>query len=192
MTSPHTNFQDLCTTFRPRIINYLKAIVGADNAEDLAQVTLTRIEKGLPGFEQRSELTTWIYRIARNTAIDWLRREASRCGAGMESLSADLPAAGSTEQPERTPEEHCLDSEMGRCIRSMVGILPPADKEIIHLKDIAGFKNSEIAEKLGLDLGVVKSRLHRARARLRQAFTENCDLYRDGRNELGCTPKGGR
>ena len=81
---------------------------------------------------------------------------------------------------------------MNRCIRSMIGFLPATDKEIIHLKDIEGFKNSEIAEKLGLDLGVVKSRLHRARARLRQAFTENCDLYRDGRNELGCTRKGDR
>ncbi|MBI3786920.1 MAG: sigma-70 family RNA polymerase sigma factor [Ignavibacteriales bacterium] len=67
------NFQDLHHTFRPRILRYMRRLVGEEEAEDLTQEVFLKVSQSLSDFKGKSRLSTWIYRIAANAAVDRLR-----------------------------------------------------------------------------------------------------------------------
>ena len=71
-------FQSIHDTFRPRILRYLIQLVGEEEAEDLTQAVMVNVNEGLRNFRGDSTLSTWIYRIATNTAFDKLRSPAMR------------------------------------------------------------------------------------------------------------------
>lgn len=111
-------------------------------------------------------------------------------------------ASSSTSEPScgiAVSEQGTLDAwhsergiprkKMNACIQGIVTNLPPTCQAVIALKEMEGFKSSEIAEIWGVNAGVVKARLHRARTMLRHELESRCDPYRDERNELACDPK---
>lgn len=181
-------------TLRPKVVRYLQRLVGEAEAEDLAQIVFVRVEKALPSFAGRSQFSTWVYRIATNCALDWLRGPSNR-----ETLygdpETDLPAGSPnnidiwTAERPHTAEQQFLRKEMSECIRGVVDTLPPAYRTVILLNELEGFENEEIARILDVSPGTVKARLHRARAKLRQELASRCCLYRDERNELACDPR---
>ncbi len=175
-------FEEVHATLRPRIQRYLSRLVGPDEAEDLTQETFARIDRALPHFRGDCRLSTWVYRIATNVAVDRMRAGAftRRHTAPLEAAGAD-PAPGAAERLAR--------DEMGECVRSFIDALPPADRVVVVLGELEGLRNREIARALGTTVGAVKIRLHRARARLRARLQEGCSLSRDERNELVCEPK---
>ncbi len=177
---------------RDRILRYLKRIANPDDAEDLSQEVFDKINKGLNKFQGRSSLSTWIYRIATNTAIDKSRFAAYKYemvhhsfedGTSHES-SGDpvVPASLVTDQL-------VIRKEMSDCINEFVDTLPPDYRTVIVLSDLEGFVNKEIAEILGISLDNVKIRLHRARAKLKKALQEGCDFYYTDGNTLACDRK---
>lgn len=80
---------------------------------------------------------------------------------------------------------------MSECVRRYVDELPPDYRAVLLLSEDEGLSDKQIAEALGVTVGAVKIRLHRARARLKAAFDSGCSLYRDERNELACEPRPG-
>ncbi len=177
--------------YHPKIVRYLARFVGEHEAEDLAQEVFVRVARGLPAFRGDSRLSTWIYRIATNAAFDRLRggtllrmtgTGGSDDGAGDEEGSAEAGTADSVEQA-------LIRDEMNACIRNLVEDLPENDRAVLALGELGEFKDREIAEILGVSLGTVKIRLHRARARLKNELERRCDFYRDGRNTLACDEK---
>ena len=80
---------------------------------------------------------------------------------------------------------------MNDCIRKYVESLPPSYRSVVILSEGEGLTNQEIADVLGISLGMVKIRLHRARRRLKRELGNGCNVYRDERNELACEPKAG-
>jgi len=184
-------FDAIHRTYRPKIVRYLARFVGEHDAEDLAQEVFVRIARGLPGFRGESRLSTWIYRIATNAACDRLRggallrmtgTAASGDGAGEEGTPREAEAADSVEQG-------LIRDEMNGCIRNLVGGLPENDRAVLALGDLGELADREIAARLGVSLGTVKIRLHRARVRLKKEMERRCDFYRDERDTLACDEK---
>lgn len=183
------DFEEIYREFFPKVLSYLRRLVGRHEAEDLAQEVFLKVSAALPDFRGDSNLSTWIYRIAHNTALDHLRKP-SLVKAVNES---DCPAPEETEQkwPENIPllDSQLIRREMNDCIRGIVDGLPENYRAVLTLADIEGLKNGEIAGVLDLPLETVKIRLHRARARLKKELQHHCTFYKDGRNELACDRK---
>ncbi len=181
------DFQAIHAEFRPRVLRYLTRLVGERDAEDLAQAVMLKVNEGLHRFRGDSTVSTWIYRIATNTAMDKLRQQKGQhvSEADLEAAERDLPA----EAQIASTEETAARQEMSACIAEFVTRLPDNYRTVMVLSELEGFKNEEIASLLGFTLDTVKIRLHRARARLRKELEAGCDLSRDEGNELACDRK---
>lgn len=178
------SFQEIYDDLEPRIRRYLRRLVGAGEAEDLTQEVFAKVGQALPDFRGDSKVSTWVYRIATNTAFDRLRSPGFR-PAGQVPLQI-----GKLGTVAPSIEDKLVRQEMNECIRGYVDGLPPRYRSVVLLSEDEGLSNAEIAEALGVSLDTVKIRLHRARARLRKELGSGCNLYRDERNELACEPRG--
>jgi RNA polymerase sigma-70 factor (ECF subfamily) len=181
------DFQSVHDRFRSRVLRYLSRLAGEADAEDLTQAVMLKVSEALPGFRGDSSLSTWIYRIATNAALDRLRRKAGQplTEAELESDDGELPPEAQVESAEAT----AVRKEMDSCIREFIGRLPESYKTVMLLSEIEGFKNDEIASIVGVSLDTVKIRLHRAREKLRKELEAGCSFYRDEGDELACDRK---
>ena len=190
-------FDEVFTAFYPRVLAYVTRLVGPQDAEDVAQEAFLKINKGLRNFRGQSALSTWVYRIATNAALDRLRREARRslkegdssCALEERTGSEDVTEGLLNAEAPLNPEQQAIRREMNACLRSVIDSLPPAYRTSLVLSDLEGMTNKEIAEVLGVTVDSVKIRLHRARSRLKKALEDRCIFYRDERNELACDRK---
>jgi RNA polymerase sigma-70 factor (ECF subfamily) len=197
MPNTAIEFQTIHDTFRPKVLRYLRRFVGASDAEDLAQVVMVKVSESLQDFRGDSELSTWIYRIATNAALDRLRSPASQPATRAEGTVATMAGADDDLEERNTPPEAqtpslettAIRGEMNDCIREFIERLPANYKTLIILSELEGFKNKEIAEILGISLETVKIRLHRAREKLRRELSTGCSFYCDERNEFACDRK---
>ena len=174
------DFEQVYREFSARIRRYLARLAGDHQAEDLTQEVFVRVSRSLGGFRGDSKLSTWIYRIATNVALDRLRAAKDDRPLEDEAAIAD---------PEATVEQALIRDEMRECIRDFVGALPADSRAVLALSELEELTDREIAEVLGIGVEAMKMRLHRARARLRASMTSGCDVYRDERNEVACHPK---
>lgn len=192
MSESQQEFSALYTEYYPKIVGYLRRLVGEAEAEDVAQEAFVKIRRSLDGFRGESRLSTWIYRIATNSAMDHLRRPAtkqsSRRGYGAEDYGV-LPDDDSAVDGAPLHDILLIRKDMNDCIRGLVNDLPDNYRTVLVLGDLEGFTNAEIGDVLGLSLDTVKIRLHRARVQLKKAMEEACHLYHDARNELSCDRK---
>jgi RNA polymerase sigma-70 factor (ECF subfamily) len=196
MTAPALDFHSIHDAYRPRVLRYLTRLVGAAEAEDLTQQVLLKISQSLGQFRGDASLSTWIYRIATNAALDQLRRahalpvQGPACAATTADSDSDAEAEGAwAEASIASVETGVIRQEMSQCVRDFVERLPDNYKSVIVLSELEGFKNSEVAEILGISLDAVKIRLHRARAQLRQNLATGCSFHRDDQNEFACDRK---
>ena len=185
-------FNAIFEEYHSRILRYLTRIVGPEEAEDLAQEVFDKISRGLEGFQEKSKLSTWIYRIATHTAIDRCRTAASRHANEHRPFEEDTPPEASANPASPAPpvtDRLVIRKEMSDCVNEFIDNLPPDYRTVIVLSDLEGFANKEIAEILGISLDNVKIRLHRARSRLKKALQEGCDFYYTEENTLACDRK---
>ena len=186
------HFEEVYKEFYPKILGYIARLSSADEAEDLAQEVFAKVNRNLDNFKGESGISTWLYRIATNTAIDKFRSASYK--RSTESASFD-DALGIEDQNtlighRKSPtDQTVIRKEMSECVREFIDRLPTDYKTVILLSDLEGFKNREIADILQVSLDTVKIRLHRARARLKEALNEGCDFYHDERNTLACDRK---
>ncbi len=197
MSEREFNFQKIHDDFRPKILRYLKRIVGEDAAEDLTQDVFIKISTGLKSFKGESHLSTWIYRIATNAALDRLRSPSTKRfvqkGSSQDpfvQVELDLESKDTwTGEKSPSPDTAVIREEMNDCIRSFVQNLPENYRIVLVLSELEGLKNNEICEILGVTLDTVKVRLHRARARLRKELEAHCSFYHTEGNQLACDLK---
>ena len=197
MSDAISDFGAIHAEFEPKVLRYLKGLVGPDEAEDISQNVFLKVHAGLKDFRGEASLSTWIYRIATNAALDRLRSRsfgqttqvASDAAAPGDAADAGAVAnvAGNTAEP--SAESSFIRSEMNECIKTYVDALPESYRTVLALSDLEGFKNQEIAEILGLSVEAVKIRLHRARRELKKRFEAGCDFYRTEANDLACDRK---
>jgi len=188
-------FQSIHDAFRPRILRYLTRLVGERDAEDLTQIVLLKLNQGLANFRGDSSLSTWIYRIATNSALDKLRSPVAEQRQdqliGLQADGEDDSGEGNVPLDAQTPsvEATAIRAEMNACIREFIERLPEAYRTVTVLSEMEGFSNAEIADILGVSLDAVKIRLHRAREKLRKDLESGCSFDRGERNELACDRK---
>jgi RNA polymerase sigma-70 factor (ECF subfamily) len=195
MKENELEFCDVYDEFHEKICHYLRRMVGEDQAEDLTQEVFMKVDRGLKEFKGESKLSTWIYRIATNTALDKLRsqpfqensQKVTLTEAGGQSQAED--GGISVEEKSLSAEREAIRNEMNECIREFVGKLPENYRTVIILSELKNLKNQDIAEILGISLDAVKIRLHRARVRLKAEFEAGCDFYQDEEGKLACDRK---
>jgi RNA polymerase sigma-70 factor (ECF subfamily) len=150
--------------FRAELQLHCYRIVGSlQDAEDLVQETLLAAWRARAGFEERASMRTWLYKIATNRCLNFLRDRGRR----------PVPAAPPVPEPTGTPEPLWLDpypdelyeqrEAIGLAVMVALQALPPRQRAVLVLRDVLGFRASEVAEMLELSVGSVTSALHRAR-----------------------------
>jgi RNA polymerase sigma-70 factor (ECF subfamily) len=151
----------------------LRMLDDPQDAEDVLQETFIKAFRHLGGFDGRSSLSTWLYRIATNEALMMLRRRKH------PSISIDEPLETDTEIEEPVqivdwccmPETELMSSEARAYMDKAVEQLQPALRAVFLLRDIEGLSTEETSQVLDLSEAAVKTRLSRARMRLRELLS---------------------
>lgn len=154
-------FDELIARWHEPLWRYLRRLANSDEvAGDLAQDTWVRVLRGMSALREPARLRPWLFGIARRVAMDRLRFEYTRRGAEdieLDALPGDDPA------PELEADAAAID-------KALAG-LPMAEREMLTLFYLRELSLAEIAAMLSVPIGTVKSRLHRARNELRNAFS---------------------
>lgn len=159
-------FTEFYNIFLPKIFRYISYKVSDTHlAEDLTSAVF---EKALTGFKsyrsEKAKFSTWIFRIARNTLIDYFRVSGKQKTIPLEEIDNE-PKSGDT------PEQAFLEKEESQILRQCISKLSPKEQEIISLKFGAEMNNRQIAGLLGLTDSNVGVILYRAVRKLRDDFT---------------------
>jgi RNA polymerase sigma-70 factor (ECF subfamily) len=168
-------FDALVTRHRSRVYGQILAMVRNEaDAWDLAQDTFLKAWKALPKFEGQSAFSTWIYRIAHNTTLDWLRSRKIEGHSEFNEAVESHVAAGATTTPhgEGRPDDRMAQGELGRRIHHALGELTPEHRTVILLREVEGRSYEEIAEMADCSLGTVMSRLFYARKKLQSLLAD--------------------
>ena len=147
---------------------------GEADVEDILQEVFIKIHRGLDRLDDHSKLHAWVYQITRNAIIDHYRRG----GPGVEAPE---------ELPDRIAEEEDsegAEAEVATCLRPMAEDLPEKYREALLLTDIEGLTQKEPAERLDISLSGAKSRVQRAREKLKGVLLECCHLEVDRRGRV--------
>lgn len=162
-------FDRLVERYHRQIANFVFRMVGNyETALDLSQEVFIKVYGSLERYNPEFKFSTWIYKIASNTAIDHLRKQSVPV-TSLYSVSGDdeefeLPIPAKGPSPERALEH----SERSAQIEEVISKLPPRYRELIVLRHVSELSYDEIAEVTGLPLGTVKNRIFRAREAMRK------------------------
>jgi len=163
-------FEELIKDYKKTAYNIaLRIMRNVEDAEDASQEALIKIFKNISSFNMESTFKVWMYRIIVNTCIDFKRRKNISTVSIDETM--DL-GSGREVQREISDESYNPDALIERnystqLVNDAINALEDDFKTIIILRDIKGFTYDEISQILSCNLGTVKSRLSRARKRLR-------------------------
>jgi RNA polymerase sigma-70 factor (ECF subfamily) len=139
-------------------------------ADDLTQEVLLKAHRSGTAPEQVDNVAAWLYRIARNTLVDYYRTRDRR--PGTEAMPGDL----APETPDG--DEHAV-RELAQCLRPLVAELDPLYRDALTATDLDGVTQTEAARRAGISVSGMKSRVQRARAQLRAALAECCTIHTD-------------
>lgn len=185
-------FQALYASNQRRIRALLTRMVGAQDAEDLAQITFAKAAQALPNFRGEADQSTWLHRLAVNAALDWLRSRPAREAKltvplpddAAEDRTGALTKAAAIDSPP-SPEQEASNKDMNDCIRGEIANLAEPYRDVLALSFLGQLDDQQIADTLGITLANAKVRLHRAREEFKKIIASRCDFYR---NELSCKP----
>ena len=139
-----------------------------DDAREVLQETLLAAFKGLREFRGDAQLSTWLFQIARSFC---LKRRRRVMGEPVAPLPLESREAAAVPTQAAAPDERAHAREMGELLQGAILGLPAAYREVILLRDVEGLSAEEAAQVLGIEVGALKSRLHRARLELRERLS---------------------
>jgi len=144
-----------------------------DSAEGVLQETFLKVLQALPNFQEKSQLSTWIYRIATNQALMRLRTKKRRQKSFDENIEDEnRDYSGFVHSLEKDPLSDLMNKELKEKMNIAIDQLSETYKTTFVLKDIEGLALKEIADIMDLSLPAVKSNLHRARIALRNKLSD--------------------
>jgi RNA polymerase sigma-70 factor (ECF subfamily) len=152
----------LLRRYRGGVYRYgLRVCPTTEDAEDAVQITLWVAARSIGAFRGASAVTTWLFSI--------VRRQCQRLH-GRSRRRAELDRGLDAAPPAPSPEDELAADELRRLLSGALAGLDPAHRDVLLLRDVRGLPAPEAAAALGLSVPALKSRLHRARARLQQAL----------------------
>jgi len=179
-------FAQVVELYADRLYNLVLKLIGDPlEAEDVLQEAFLNAYRNIGQFEGRSNVGTWLYRIAYNAAMMHRRKREP------ETVSIDEPLTldDGEDVPRQffdwccLPEHDLLSSEALEYMDRAIQMLPDALRAVFVLRDIEGLSTTEVADVLGLTIPAVKSRLHRARLFLRERLTEYFSEWADKKGQ---------
>src|SRR6476660_3572508 len=154
-------FLETITHLRPSLHRYCARMTGSVmDGEDLVQESLFQAYRKLETFDDARPLAPWLFRIAHNRCIDFLRRRGIREHAEAEAAIAEA---------DSTPPVEPVGPAVGKAVEHLVLMLPPKERACVLLKDVFDYSLEEIAELVDSTVGGVKAALNRARTKLAES-----------------------
>ncbi|WP_027398361.1 RNA polymerase sigma factor [Anaerovorax odorimutans] len=172
------SFETLILSCKGKAYNIaLRYMRNEEDAGEVLQESFIKIFRHLDKFNYNSRFDTWVYRIVVNTCNDLIRKNLNRKEfnfhyEGDEGYEDEIPIVDSSP----TPEEVVIRKENMSYVMSCLDKIGKEHKEIIILRDIQGFSYDEISQITECTVGTIKSRLNRARNKLRKIYFENVEL----------------
>ena len=167
-------FDELVGLHKRFVFNLCYRLLGDyDDADDCAQEVFIKVFKSLDSFRFESDFKTWLYRIAVNTCKNRFRSLEYRVGqkrVRLDMHDGDEKIQVELRDPTQSPAAELKRKEIGRLIQAAVKKLPTDQRLVVVLRDMEGRSYEEIIEITGLKLGTLKSKLSRARLRLRASL----------------------
>jgi RNA polymerase sigma-70 factor (ECF subfamily) len=167
-------FELLMRRHNQRVYRVVRAVVKEEaDVEDVMQQAYIDVFTHLHQFEERSQFSTWLVRIALREAFGRRRKmhaeSMTRVGSVVDGSRGELMDTLTAPQPD--PERQAYAQELHRVLEAAVDALPETYRTVFMLRDVEGLSTSETGEGLGIGDEAVKTRLHRARAMIRRAVT---------------------
>lgn len=156
----------LAEKYRNSLISYIMKYVDvAEDAEDICQRSYEKVFVNINQFNPKYAFSTWLFNIARNEAIDHLRRERNSINA----VSIDMGGEAMNILASSTPEEEVIEDQAIEKVLKSIEALPQDYAEVARMRFIQDYAYEDIAQKLDIPLGTVKTRINRARQMLSKA-----------------------
>ncbi|HBY92866.1 MAG TPA: RNA polymerase subunit sigma-24 [Chloroflexi bacterium] len=169
-------FNQLVLHYQGLAYNVAYRVMGTqDGAADATQDAFLKAYKGLQSF-RGGNFKSWLLRIVTNTCYDHLRALKRRPTTDLDDLLVDPDHNWRVLDPAEGPAEHAERLELADLLQWAIAQLPPDQRAVVVLSDIQGLSYEEIAEVMDTSLGTVKSRLSRARAKLRHSLQTRQEL----------------
>ena len=158
-------FEQLVTQYEKLVYSVTFRMTGnREDALDLSQDTFVKVWKSLTFFKFESSFSTWIYRIAGNVCLDFLRKQKRTQSLTVSEDEVQLDVPDDQNDPERMTLEHAGQEELTEALNE----LEPEYRAALTLRAVAGMSYQEIADTLDIQPGTVKSRISRGREHLRK------------------------
>jgi RNA polymerase sigma-70 factor (ECF subfamily) len=171
-------FEKLVTEYERAVYAIAQRMTGnAEDAADMTQETFIKAYNSLSSFRGDSKFSVWLYRIANNVCLDFLRSRSRRPTVSLSTEDDDgeetqLDIADESQSPELLMERGLTRD----AVRRGLDTLPPDYRQILLLREIQGLSYDEIAAVLEIEVGTVKSRIFRARKRLCAFLVEDGNI----------------
>ena len=163
-------FDTLFTRHRDMIYAMLLKYAGnSDDVEDLMQEAFMKAYLKIGLYDPKFDFGAWIYTIARNTFVDFNRTRKSKA-LNPENIPLENSSAQQTSAP--TPEEYIINAQQRTQIERYIAMLPKGYRQLFELRFLDEYSYEEIAEKLDMKLGTVKTRIFRVRNMMCQLITQ--------------------
>lgn len=161
-------FEELVLKYEKTVYNLALRMVGdRDDASDMTQEAFIKAYGSLSSFRGDSKFSVWIYRIATNVCLDFLRSKSRKqqvsltvSGDDDEDAQLDIP------DPKADPEQQLMQKMSMQSVEEGLKTLPDKQRQILVMRELGGMSYAEIGAALSLEEGTVKSRIFRARKRL--------------------------
>jgi RNA polymerase sigma-70 factor (ECF subfamily) len=177
MVANHSNWAspEEIANRRKAIHNFIRArITDAATVDDLTQEVLVKAQRAGPSLKDSAKLEGWMFRIARNMVADHFRNSAKLVIFSSDGGSVVRPDIALFTQEQENRKAHLL-----RCVHAFVESLPDHYRTALELVDFEGISQVELAKRFGLTISAAKSRVQRARARLRALIDACCEVDTD-------------
>lgn len=161
----HQEFTALYQKYKNPIFSYLYYLCGDfSTAEEICQDVFLKVYLNITKFEGRASFKTWIYRIAKNTYLDYINAKTTKILRRAEPLTVSFT------DTSPGPEEVTVNQELRQTILKTINLLPEKYRNLLILRDVQHLSYNEISQVTGLDLNKVKVGIYRARRQFRKVY----------------------
>lgn len=165
-----SNIKDIWQSFNTQLLSYIKHQVNDENiAEDLLHEVFIKLYKNVDKLEEQSKLKPWLYQITKNTIIDYYRKR-KETPIAFQNLEKEF---------ETDDIETNMNDETVECLKALIFELPEKYQKSIELYDMKGLKHKDISQKLNISISGSKTRVQRARSKLKEVLCDCCDFELD-------------